>query len=223
VTTRPGQSPGELIRDAVVTLSRRPFSTEPVTAEQLVDDYERQYGKRNAMRRMAEDAGELSRSSGPLPGKGTAERRRYDTFKRRLQRYRGHGGQTRKADQGWLTDLAKKIGSDRAPGTINAALRNIEAAGVGVAIGFVFWIKVSNEKTYRRRVQTFRVYLDPAGDEGTDLERFCYAARARNWDLAADHFGASYAIAYGITGNVSINWSLSFAGAAGDGGLELEW
>lgn len=189
------------LRDAVEDLANQPLESD-LTVSELKEEYDQQYG-RNAIRRMAEDAGMVG--PGRLPAKGTDERKTYDAFRRRLERYirseQGLGGETRRARPGFINDLARRVGSSRAPGSITGALRRIRADGVNV-VHIRVKVKGSGDRRYRVRAPSFFVYLNPDAEEGPELLQFVDQALDDDWAGAADHFVKAWAIAYGITNEV---------------------
>lgn len=137
----------------------------------------------------------------------------YRSFMRRLQRYQTEGAERRRARPDWLGELANRLGSQKVPGTLPAALHEISRRGVGVT----HWsgrIRVSNEKRPRPREQPYTIYIDPDGEGGDMLEAFVRAALQDDWALAAKNFAQAWGDAYGITSTVT--WDDVTT-------LELEW
>lgn len=189
-------APGDELRAAVEDLARQPLDVD-LTFDEIQADYRERYG-RDANAQIATDAGL------PKAPRGSPGWRARQSFLRRIQRYNPQkGGQEkRRADPEWIKDLAQRIGSTRAPGTIGAALHEVSKSGVAVTHIRVK-VRVSNEKKARERAHDFTVYIDPEGDGGDELLAFVDLALRDRWDAAADRFAQAWGTAYGIGANVT--------------------
>lgn len=188
--------PGQELRGAVAELATQPFEAG---AELTLEDVRDELGLSNR---------DIAETLDYVPGT-TA----YRSFMRRLQRYQTSGAERRRARPAWLAELASRLGSEKVPGTVPAALHEISRSGVGVTHIWVR-IRVSNEKRARVREVPYTVYIDPEGDGGDDLEAFVRAALQDDWDAGAEHFAQAWGAAYGITGYIV--WEDVT-------GLELQW
>jgi hypothetical protein len=151
MTTGRGQSVA-----AALTAALTAGKPEPVTIEEVLGTYA---GGNPALAR--ELAG--LPSTGALPRKGTAERRRYDTAMRRVQRYGSTGAERRRPKGEALADLRRR-------GLVNLAGPQLaKARREGLAVRFMAHFRVSRN-FYTKAIPPARgdmIYLTP--DEAPDL------------------------------------------------------
>lgn len=132
---------------------------------------------------------------GPLPRRGTSERRRYDAASRRVQRWTTTAGERRKPPADDLRRLR-----NRARGRASAdLLRRLEAVGARARLFAV--VDVPSPKPGAKPDRREREL--PAGGPGQYLtpdavRGFVAPFRARQYELAAMVFLAAFADAYGF-------------------------
>jgi hypothetical protein len=160
MTTGRGQSV-----TAALTAALTAGKPEPVTIEDVLGSYS---GGNPALAR------ELAKlpSTGPLPRKGTAERRRYDSAMRRVQRYGSTGAERRRPKGENLADLRRRA-------LVNLAAPQLaKARREGLAVRFMAQFRVSRNY-YTKAIPPApgdMIYLTP--DDASDLMPSVRAALA---------------------------------------------
>jgi len=167
---------------AALDAALRAGKPEPVTVEDVLGTFE---GGNPALAR--ELAG--LPSTGPLPRKGTAERRRYDAAMRRVQRYGTRGTERRKPKGENLAELRRRARANLAADNLARARRE------GLSVAFMAHFRVSRNEYTKRipptkasmirlsgRVVRGALALWAAGDReaaGAELEGLAWA---HYWD-----------------------------------------